>query len=93
MESILNIENLLQLSPTAQLAWAVFFLNGLLPFVTVRSACRREWSWLGPLIAATLGVASVTMILPDAGNLTALFRLCLAGTATVVAAVAAVLDA
>ncbi|GMG95030.1 hypothetical protein RN01_21350 [Cupriavidus sp. SHE] len=87
------IENLLHLSPTAQLGWAVFFVNGLLPFFTVRSACRRELLWVVPLIAATLGVASVTIILPDAGNLTALFRLFLAGTATVVASVAAVLDA
>ncbi|UIF88590.1 hypothetical protein [Cupriavidus sp. UYPR2.512] len=87
------IENLLHLSPTAQLAWAVFFLNGLMPFVTVHSACRREWSWVRLFIAVTLSVASVTIVLPDAGNLTPLFRLCLAGTATVAAAVAAVLDA
>jgi hypothetical protein len=86
-------ETLLHLSPPAQLAWAVFSLNGLLPFFTVRTACRREWSWVRPFIAVTLGVASVTIVLPDAGNLTPLFRLCLAGTATVAAAVAAVLDA
>lgn len=86
-------ETLLHLSPPVQLCLAVAFLNGALPFVTVRSACRREWSWTVPASLVGVGIAAVGLPLPDADGVTALLRLCLAGSIAATATIAGMRDA
>jgi len=87
------IETLFFLPPALQLCLGVLFLNWLLPFVTVRSACRREWSLTVPSCAATVGVAAVTLLLPDADGVTALLRFCFAGGVASLATLAGLWDA
>lgn len=87
------IEDLFHLPPPVQLCLAVLFLNWLLPFVTVRSACRGEWSWAVPASTVSIGVAAVTLLLPDADGVTALLRLCIAAGIATVAAISGVRDA
>lgn len=87
------IDTLFALPPAAQLCLGVLLLNWLLPFVTVRSACRREWSRAVPACAVSVGVAAVTLLVPDAGNVTAALRLCLAGSVATLATLAGLWDA
>lgn len=86
------IETLLSPPPALQLCLGVLLVNWL-PFVTVRSACRREWSPTVPSCAATVGVAAVTLLLPDADGVTALLRFCLAGGVASLATLASLWDA
>ena len=87
------IETLFFLPPALQLCLGVLFLNWLLPFVTVRSACRREWSRTVPACAVSVGIAAVTLLLPDAEGIAALLRLCLAGGVAALATLAGLWDA